>query len=564
MLHPHLKDRCPYTWTTTIADLTPARAGVEACKCYANIGGPLCSQAAGCCSCWTDVASVEMRVDTDTKQLMLHAAVTSAPATDQADGAAQDAPASPSNGFCAGCDTAYRKNQDANKKNSRNASRDCDQCGCRLADCKCMEIADLHELLRQVPAIMARRAVIVRRQGHSSVEAFDSRFQTLVVPRLLAWLSNPKTWAEAAPDGILLSAAYEFLLSLRRSALTSTTPHGRASWGAVAYKSVIRVLEARRDYAEAFCAGLLFVNDHPLLAESYETVKTVMARPALDAARVEGILSRLSNGDFLAKLPDGDPPFEDQALFLLRTAYHQAVKLVLHDAYDLMVKQSPMESLYLYVMMISSVDKAGVRFGERVVDDTSGEKRRQLARWKAAFSNPDPSVFAQEGREWLQMHSNVPKSTYISGKVVEFPRGLLKLGELGSYVNKFVDVMAVVKSADDDVSEPDERGDQFRRLRLVEPSGAAELTMWNAQTEHELFRLIDSRPGVHPVVALKNVLVRDFNGRLLLSAGKSAEISINPATFGAEGLHGWWRYTGQADLCEMCPARRLDFNQVGG
>ena len=171
-----------------------------------------------------------------------------------------------------------------------------------------------------------------------------------------------------------------------------------------------------------------------------------MARPALDAARVEGILSRLSNGDFLAKLPDDDPPFEDQALFLLRTAYHQAVKLVLHDAYDLMVKQSPMESLYLYVMMISSVDKAGVRFGERVVDDTSGEKRRQLARWKAAFSNPDPSVFAQEGREWLQTHSDVPKSTYISGKVVEFPRGLLKLGELGSYVNKFVDVMAVVPS----------------------------------------------------------------------------------------------------------------------
>ena len=125
---------------------------------------------------------------------------------------------------------------DVNKQKSRNTSRDCDRCGNRLADCECMEIKDPREQLRQVPAIMARREAIVR-QGRSSVDAFDSRFQKMADSRLLPWLSNPKTWAEAAPDGILLSAAYEFLLSLRRSALTSTTPHGRASWGAVAYKS---------------------------------------------------------------------------------------------------------------------------------------------------------------------------------------------------------------------------------------------------------------------------------------------------------------------------------------
>ncbi|KAK0429509.1 hypothetical protein QR680_011410 [Steinernema hermaphroditum] len=106
-------------------------------------------------------------------------------------------------------------------------------------------------------------------------------------------------------------------------------------------------------------------------------------------------------------------------------------------------------------------------------------------------------------------------------------------------VHKRIDILGVVEDVGDlrqvaaqTASEPQERRD----IRIVDSSNTKlQLTLWGDNAKN-----FNVSHGDHPVMAIKNALVRHYNNCYYLNTNDTTRFELNPSGSRAAGLGTWY------------------------
>ena len=334
-----------------------------------------------------------------------------------------------------------------------------------------------------------------------------------------------------------------------RQAMRTWDPFEReALWKPEWYDLMVKTNLAHGDYQEAFGAALHSVYDYPLRSTSWDKLNDESllnnALLALKTAEgdeaIENILAALPHAQFngggrLTTDFTGIKCVDDQGLARLQRMWHQTLLTILDNAHARTCDGEELLPAHVLAMIIRSKDRHGLRYGERIQDDTDGIRREHclqwLEKWQAGLED-DFSAFESELGNWLETHTRHDPGAYVPGQSVEFKNPCFDLSQVelekaeddyqaqmtkedGQGGSK-TDLLAVVLS--DELHTDNHR----RVLTISDVEGnKATLTLWERHADKEL-------QGNPCVIAGRHVTINTMKGKMVLSAGLDSKIIINP------------------------------------